>query len=66
MSRRHLRPEAIIPYPGWRLSVRGVTTIGTTRRDYQHDLRSALPLGSSKNPQKACPCFDAVKEYAAI
>ena len=32
LSGRHLRPEAIIPYPGRRLSARGVTTIGTTRR----------------------------------
>ena len=31
-----------------------------------HDLRSALPLGSSKNPPRDCPCFDAVKEYADL
>ena len=37
LSGRHLRPEAIIPYPGQRLSARGVTAIGTTRRDYLHD-----------------------------
>ena len=29
------------------------------------DLRSALPLGSSKNPMKDCPCFDAA-EYADL
>ena len=32
-----------------------------------HDLRSALPLGSSKNPHKACPCIDNVaREYADL
>ena len=32
-----------------------------------HDLRSALPLGSSKNPLKACPCIENVaREYADI
>ena len=32
-----------------------------------HDLRSALPLGSSKNPQKACPCIENVaREYADL
>ena len=30
-----------------------------------NDLRSALPLGSSKNPMKDCPCFDAA-EYADL
>ena len=37
LFRRHLRPEAIIPYQGRKLSARVVTTIGTTRRDYRHD-----------------------------
>ena len=32
-----------------------------------HDLRSALPLGSSKNPLKDCPCIkDVAREYADI
>ena len=32
-----------------------------------HDLRSALPLGSSKNPLKDCPCIENVaREYADL
>ena len=55
LSGRHLRPEAIIPYQGRKLSARVVTTIGTTRRDYRHDSKV-----------RDCPCFDAVKAYADI
>ena len=57
LSGRHLRPEAIIPYPGWRLSARGVTTIGTTRRDYRHNPKVRGTLNAK-------PMFNILKSTA--
>ena len=53
LSGRHLRPEAIIPYPGRRLSARGVTTIGTTRRGYRHNPKVRGTLNAKRIPGPA-------------